>query len=100
MVEEEPRLRCELKVACQWLEAKLLALLRTDRSLVYNVNVTASPPALSGHALVNVSYGCEPGKAEAVLELALGVCATAEPSDEVRFLIRRQSIYFFVCLPD
>ena len=34
LLQAHPQLRVELKVACQWLEAKLLSVLRTDKSLL------------------------------------------------------------------
>ena len=34
LLQAHPQLRVEIKVACQWLEAKLLSVLRTDKSLL------------------------------------------------------------------
>ena len=50
-----------LKFACQVLEARLLAVLRTGRSDVYNVNVVFARSSLSDYGMINIG---EPADAQ------------------------------------
>eukprot|EP00747_Dinoflagellata_sp_TGD_P018624 gnl/TRDRNA2_/TRDRNA2_126621_c0_seq1.p1 gnl/TRDRNA2_/TRDRNA2_126621_c0~~gnl/TRDRNA2_/TRDRNA2_126621_c0_seq1.p1 ORF type:complete len:559 (-),score=99.44 gnl/TRDRNA2_/TRDRNA2_126621_c0_seq1:83-1567(-) len=82
---EDEALTFDLKGACQVLESRLLAVLRTERSEIYNVDVSWTRTSLSPWGMLNVAYGCEPSRAEDVLGLVraeIARMATDGPSAE------------------
>eukprot|EP00614_Pseudopedinella_elastica_P015490 CAMPEP_0172582826 /NCGR_PEP_ID=MMETSP1068-20121228/2363_1 /TAXON_ID=35684 /ORGANISM="Pseudopedinella elastica, Strain CCMP716" /LENGTH=1159 /DNA_ID=CAMNT_0013376375 /DNA_START=54 /DNA_END=3533 /DNA_ORIENTATION=+ len=84
--EEDPRswdaLRHQLRGACLWLEARLLRVLRTEKSLVYNVSAALTWRSLAPQALVNVTWSCEPAAAAEALEVVLREIDAAAPTED------------------
>lgn len=59
-------LEMRIKAACTVLETRLLSVLRTENSQVYNVSVGWGRTSLNPWGMINVGYGCDPERIEEV----------------------------------
>lgn len=64
--EAETALVIKLKAAAAILESRLLEVLRTQKSEIYNINVSFNRSSLSPFGMLNLEFNCEPGRAEAL----------------------------------
>mmetsp|Transcript_104112 Transcript_104112/g.299881 ORF Transcript_104112/g.299881 Transcript_104112/m.299881 type:complete len:361 (-) Transcript_104112:338-1420(-) len=64
--DADTALEMRIKAACTVLETRLLSVLRTENSQVYNVNVAWGRTSLNSYGMINVGYGCDPERTNEV----------------------------------
>jgi len=67
--DADTTLEMRIKAMCVSLETRLLSVLRTENSQVYNVSVGWGRTSLNSFGMINIGYGCDPERTDEVESL-------------------------------